>query len=247
MGKEKTSWDTESGLLDNFDFVVEEQWFGEDENSDDGRIFLFLQGTATDDMDEVTEDHVERYSTGKNWEVVEDGEEVENATGRNRFNQNSGMGRFINALVALGDDVAEMLQERGEANVAATFANLNMHMENRVVSTWPDKETNEQLEWRLNLPTSISIKKKKAKKASPKKASSKKASPKKGGSKGGSSKLRNAIIEFAAQFDEDEHSDFVEQILDEDVFSDADKIEADEELNAEVLDSDSKLWAKAHK
>ncbi len=242
MGKEKTSWDTESGLLDNFDFVVEEQWFGEDEESDDDRIFLFLQGTATDEMDEVTEDHVERYSTGKNWEVVEDGEEVENATGRNRFNQNSGMGRFINALVALGDDVAEMLQERGEATVAATFAGLKMHMENQVVSKWTDKDTGEELEWRLNLPTSVSVKKK-AKKSPAKKSPTKKATAK----KSGSSKLRAAVIDFASQFDEDEHSDFVEQVLDEDVFEQAGKIEKDEELNAEILDSDSKLWAKAHK
>jgi len=242
MGKEKTSWDTESGLLDNFDFEVEKQWFGKDEDADDDdRIFLFLQGTATDEMDEVTEDHTERYSTGKNWEVVEDGEEVENATGRNRFNQNSGMGRFINALVALGDDVAEMLQERGEATTAVTFAELNMHMENRVVSTWPDKDTGEMNEWRLNLPTSVSVKKKKAKKSATKKSATKKSA------KGGSSKLRAAVIEFASQFDEDEHSDFVEQVLDEDVFEQAGKIEKDEELHAEILDSDSKLWAKAQK
>jgi len=85
--------------------------------------------------------------------------------------------------------------------------------------------------------------KKKAKKATAKKSPAKKATAK----KGGSSKLRAAVVDFASQFNEDEHSDFVEQVLDEDVFEQAGKIEKDEELNAEILDSDSKLWAKAHK
>lgn len=247
MGKKNSPWDTESGLLDNFDFEVTEAWFGQNEESDDDeRIFLFLRGDATDETGEITEDHEERYSTGKNWEVVNDGDEVENATGKHLFHESGGMGRLITALVGLGDDVAEMLQERGLPTVAETFNHMTMHMENRVVSRWSDKENpGEMLEWRLNLPTEVATKAKKKKKASARKAPAKKATSK--GAKGGGSKLRAAVIEFAGEFDEDEHEDFVEQVLDEKVFPKADKIEADEELHAEVLDSDSKLWAKAHK
>ncbi len=55
MGKE--SWETTSGLLDDFTLNVAEAWFGEDEENDDERIYLFLRGLATDSDDgEESED-----------------------------------------------------------------------------------------------------------------------------------------------------------------------------------------------
>ena len=244
---EKTSWDTESGLLDDYDFVVKETWFGEDEESDnqDGRIFLFLRGEAFEDGELSDDEHRERYSTGKNWEVVEDGEEVENATGKNRFNQNAGVGRLINALVAI-DDVAEALKDKGNAFEAETFNGLNMHMERKIVSRWTDSDTGEELEWALALPTSVELKSKKSKskKSKGKKGGSGKASRAKG--KGTKPSLRSDIIDFAGEFDEDEHDEFVDQVLDDSLFERAEEIQDDDELHAEVLDADSKLWAKAH-
>ncbi len=251
MGKqEKSSWDTESGLLDNYDFEVEEAWFGLDEeadDSDDERIFLFLRGTAEDEEGEEHEEHRERYSTGKNWEVVEDGTEVENASGKKRFNENAGLGRLINALVALGEDEAEYLASRGESYEASTFEGLKMHMEGRVVSKWTNDDGDE-VEWRLNLPTSIKMKTKK-KKSSKKGGKGKaKRSPakKKTSKKDSDSGLRAEIVTFAEQFKEDEHDEFVSQVLDSDVFENADSIEDDDELHAEVLDPDSNLWSEAH-
>jgi hypothetical protein len=245
---EKTSWDTESGLLDDYDFAVKETWFGTDdeaENADD-RIFLFLRGEAYEDGELVDDEHRERYSTGKNWEVVEDGAEVENATGKNRFNQNAGVGRLINTLVQDGA-VAKALAKKGEAYEAATFNGLNMHMERKTVSKWTDNDTGEELEWVLALPTSMDLKPAKAKKSKGKKGKggSGKASKAKG--KGSTPSLRSDILEFAAEFEEDEHDDFVDQVLDDDVFARAEEITEDDELHAEVLDADSKLWAKAHK
>lgn len=239
---EKSSWDTESGLLDDFDFEVEEAWFGEDEEADsnDGRIFLFLRGTAVDDEGEEHEEHRERYSTGKNWEAVDDGAEVENATGKNRFNQNAGLGRLINALVALGDDEAAFLQKRGQAYEASTFDGLSLHMENMEVSRWTNDD-GEEVTWNLNLPTAMTLPKKKAKKGGKGKAS--RSGTKKAKKPSG---LQAEIAEFAAQFNEDEHDEFVDQILDEDVFENANKIMDDDELHAEVLDPDSDLWADAH-
>lgn len=239
--KERSSWDTESGLLDDFDFVVDEAWFGEDEEADtqDGKIYLFLRGTAIDDEGEVHEEHRERYSTGKNWEVVDDGDEVEKATGRNTFNENAGLGRFINALVALGDDEAAFLGKRGEAYEAATFAGLELHLERLLVSQWVTDDGNDAV-WYLNLPTDLTIKKaKKGGKGKAGRSETKKASKK-------SSGLRAEIVTFAAQFDEKEHDEFVDQVLDSDVFDDAGKIQDDDELHAEVLDSDSDLWSDAH-
>ncbi len=250
-GKEHSSWETESGLLDDFDFDVEEAWFGEDEEADnnDGRIFLFLRGTAVDEEDEEYDEHRERYSTGKNWEVVEDGAEVENATGKNRFNQNAGLGRLINALVALGEDEAAYLQSRGQAFEAATFEGLKLHMENKVVSKWTNDDGDE-VEWRLNLPTELTIKKPKAKakkggKGKASRSDSKKPKDK-AKAKPKASGLRAEIATFAGQFGEDEHDEFVDQVLDSDVFDNADKITDDDELHAEVLDPDSDLWADAH-
>lgn len=247
--QERSSWDTESGLLDDYDFDVEEAWFGLDEeaDSDDERIFLFLRGTATDDEGEEHEEHRERYSTGKNWEVVEDGAEVENATGKKRFNENAGLGRLINAFVALGDDEASYLAGRGESFESDTYEGLKLHMENRVVSKWTNDD-GEEVEWRLNLPTSIKMKSKK--KAASKKGGKGKAdrstTKKKTSDKDSDSGLRAEIATFAKEFEADEHDEFVDQVLDSDVFANADKIEDDDELHAEVLDPDSDLWNKAH-
>lgn len=247
MGK-GDSWSdpTESGLLDDFDFTVEEAWFGENEESDnnDGRIFLFLRGTAIDDEGEEHEDHVERYSTGKNWEVVDDGAAVENAAGRQKFNQNAGIGRLINAFVALGEDVLAYLGSRGDTFQAKTYEGLQMHMNGRVVSTW-ENDDGETVEWRLNLPTSVKVKKaaKKGGKGKASRSASTKSKPK----KKGNASLRAAISEFAAQFDEDEHDEFVTQVLDEDVFDQAEAILDDDELHAEVLDPDSDLWTEAER
>lgn len=241
MGKD--AWSTETGLLDDYDFDVEEVWFGEDEESDnaDGRIFLFLVGTATDDEGEEHEEHRVRYSTGKNWEVVEDGAEVENAAGRHRFNRNSGLGRLIDALVGLGDDEAAFLQSKGDPTQAATFDGLKMHMEARVVSKWTNDD-GEEVEWSLELPTSLATEKpKKGKKGGKGKASrSESKKPRK------ASGLRAEIIEFAGEFQDDEHDEFVDQVLDEEIFDRAGEIMDDDELHAEVLDPDSDLWGKAH-
>ena len=250
MGKEKSSWDTESGLLDDFDFEVEEAWFGEDEEADsnDGRVFLFLRGTATDDDGEEHEEHRERYSTGKNWEAVDDGAEAENATGKNRFNENAGLGRLINALVGLGDAEAAFLSKRGQAYEAATFDGLEMHMNSKLVSKWQNDDqvgTDEWNTWTLTLPTELTMPKpKKAKGGKGKASRSATKKVKKTASK--PSGLQAEIIEFAKQFKEDEHDEFVDQVLDEDVFENANKIMDDDELHAEVLDPDSDLWANAH-
>lgn len=246
---EKTSWDTESGLLDEYKFIVKEAWFGNDEEVEnpDDRVFLFLRGEAFVDGELEDDEHRERYSTGKNWEAVEDGAEAENATGKNRFNQNAGIGRLINALVGLGEDEADFLASRGEAYEAATFEGLTMDMERKVVSKWTDDETGEEVEWSLALPVALDMDSgKKSKKKGGKKGGSGKASRAKGKGKSKTPSLRSDIVDFAAEFNEDEHDEFVDQVLDDDVFDRASEIFDDDELHAEVLDADSKLWAKAH-
>lgn len=250
--EEQSSWDTETGLLDNYDFVVEEAWYGEDEEADEpsDRIYLFLRGEGTDDEGEIHEEHTERYSTGKNWEVVSGGKAVENAAGRKLFNQNAGVGRLINALVALGKSEAKFLQTRGIPTKAKTFRGLKMHMVNRVVSEWVNDD-GEDVKWYLNLPTSLKTKGGKKTKSKSKggqgKANRSTTKEKKTSKKGAkTSGLRAEIATFTEQFKVDEHDEFVDQVLDTDVFANADKIMDDDELHAEVLDPNSDLWNNSH-
>ncbi len=239
----KGSWETTTGLIEEGRMKVEEAWFGpnEDSDRDTDKIYLNLRGEVTFEGETIDDEHVERYSVGKNWEVVEDGAEVENATGKNRFNENTGLGRFINALVACGDDVATYLQKKGEAYEASTFEGLDMDMERQLVSEF-ESDDGETVRWFLLLPVAVKVKAKKGSKA--KKGGSGKASRGKGKDK--KSSLRSDIIDFAKEFDEDEHDEFVDQVLNEDDFPNAVKIEDDDELHAEVLDPDSELWSEAH-
>ena len=244
------SWQTQSGLLDDYDFDVTEAWFGEDEENDDDRIFLFLRGRAETDDGEVDDEHRERYSTGANWEAVEDGEQIENAANKEQFNRNTGMGRLIDTLVELGDDVAQALAERGEAYVAATFNNVTMHMTRRIVSKWTDDDTGEDLQWELALPTSVDFnssgKKKKSKGGGSKKGSKAKSGGKSKAKAKGKKSLRDRVVGFAAKFGEDEHDKFIDEVLDEETWSAASDIYDNDELHAEVLDPDSDLWDEAH-
>lgn len=235
-----SSWETTSGLIEEGRMKVDEAWFGpnEDSDRDTDKIYLNIRGEVTFEGETIDEEHVERYSVGKNWEVVEDGAEVENATGKNRFNENTGLGRLINALVACGDDVATFLQKKGEAYEASTYEGLDMDMERMLASEF-ESDDGETVRWFLLLPVAVKVKAaKKAKKGGKGKAS-------RGKGKGKSS-LRSDIIAFAKEFDEDEHDEFVDQVLDEDTFPAAEKIEDDDELHAEVLDPDSGLWSEAH-
>ncbi len=251
MGSE--SWETTSGLLDDFTLNVDEAWFGEDEENDDERIYLFLRGLATDTDDgEESEDYRERFRVGQNWEVVDKGGSVENATGKSKFNKNSGVGRLIRSMVADGA-TAEALAERGDATDAETYIGLTLHLV-RIEQTPFKNDDGDMVEWNILSAAGVEFPKK-AKAKDKAKAKAKDKKKKAGGSgkvdegkttsKGGS--LRKTVIAFAGLFGDDEHITFVEQVLDVDVFPAAPDIEDDDELHAEVLDDEGKVWTKARK
>ncbi len=246
MGKE--TWETTSGLLDDFMLQVDEAWFGEDEENDDERIYLFFRGTATDEDDgEEIEDYRERFRVGENWEVVDKGAGVENATGKHKYNKNSGLGRLIRSMVADGD-TAEALAERGDANLAETFIGLTIHLV-RIEQTPFENDDGDMVEWNILSAAGVEFpdekKSKKDKKDKGDKGDSGKADKGEKKSKGGS--LRKTVIAFAGQFGDDEHTTFVEQVLDADTFPAASDIEDNDELHAEVLDDEGKVWSKARK
>ncbi len=242
MGKE--SWETTSGLLDDFTLKVEEAWFGEDEENDDERIYLFLRGLAIDSDDgEESEDYRERFRVGTNWEVVDKGAGVENATGKQKFNKNSGVGRLIRSMVADGA-TAEALAERGDATEAETYIGLTLHLV-RIEQTPFENDDGDKVEWNILSAVEVEFPKKKKKKKTTKKDGDSGKADKGEDSKGKS--LKKTVIAFAGQFGDDEHITFVEQVLDAETFPAASDIEDDDELHADVLDDEGKVWTKARK
>lgn len=247
MAQGKGSWKTDSGLLDDFDFDVEEAWFGK---SEEGRASLHLRGEARQDDGEgnmvvVDEEHELRYSLGDGWEPAKGGSEVQHSAGKTTFNQNAGIGRLINSIVGLGDDVIEEMSSRGETYEAETWTGLSFHIEREKFS-FRDRETDEKIEFEVPLVTdflgTIDVEDKApAKKAPTKKKSAAKKSGARGGKKKGNAALRKAIIEFGVDYED--HASFVEDVFDEDEFDRAEDLQADEELSADVLDEEGEIWA----
>ena len=243
MGSE--TWETTSGLLDDFTLQVEEAWFGEDEENDDERLYLFLRGTATDSDDgDESEDYRERFRAGQNWESVDKGAGAENATGKQKFNKNSGIGRLIRSMVA-DEDTATALAERGDANQAETYIGLTIHFVREEQQPF-ENDDGEMIEWNILQAVEVEFPKAKAKGKKKGKGGSGKAD--KGKKKGeGGGGLKKTVIAFAGLFDDDEHTTFVEQVLDTDTFPAAPDIEDNDELHADVLDDEGEVWTKARK
>lgn len=237
------AWGTSSGLLDNYDLHVKEAWFGENEESDraDGAIYLFLQGEAYEDGELVEEDKTERFGTGKGWEVVEEGAAVEHASGRNRFNRNSGMGRVVTAITELGADTLTAMAERGAGPFEAkVFKDTIIHFGARhVVSEWITDE-GEKMKWEMSLPESITFGKAKGS-AAKAKGGSKKAEADPADAKA-TKALERKLVKAAKEFDEDDHEDFLESALDE-----FPEVEDFPDLHADLLDDEGTIWTSAHK
>jgi len=238
MAKAKTEdlWGTDSGLLDNYDLTVEEAWFGQPEPGDDGkqddRIFLFLSGDAEDEEGEIHEDHIDRYSVGKGWEVVEEGAEVEHGS-RRKFNTNTGAGRLVNTLMEVAD--LDELRKKGNPIEASTFVGLVLSQKRRVVSTF-ESDDGETIKWELPLPIEVAFGKKKAAgkgKGKPAAKTSKKADEK------ALTKKVQALANKMAGKGED-HDDFLDAALDK-----FPEIEDFDELHADVLDEDGDIWTAA--
>lgn len=58
--------------------------------------------------------------------------------------------------------------------------------------------------------------------------------------------MTKVVTEFARLFEDNEHTTFVEQVLDPDIFPRADEIDDDDELHADILDDEGKVWSKSH-
>lgn len=273
------SWETTSGLLDDYVLTFEEVWFAKPKNYQDGKAtVLQVRGTATDPEDdgEILDDEKENfYSLGDGWEPDDGGEAAAHGAGKTKFNENSSMGKLIKAAVGLGEDVIDVLKSRGESTDASTWRGLIFRME-RTEFTFKDRKTGEERNYYVDLPIEFlgvdEDVEGQNKKASGRKAAAKKDAPaaktrtrtkkaeveaededgdaeeaapaprsRRRSKSSSNDALKAAVIEFAAEFDD--HSDFMEAVLDADEFAQADDVQADEELLNDIIDEDGAIWA----
>lgn len=265
-------WGVVSGLLDDFDLIVNEAWWATDPRFGEGKSpLLHLRGQATVDGAVVDEEAELLFGTGDGWKAGKGGENVTHPSGKTKFTDSSNAGKLVQAILELGPDVAAVLKEKGKPTEAETWRNTSWHFE-RKTFTFKNRKTGEMTEYQVALPTSFNgLTDSDAPAAKPtaatKKAASTAAAPsrkakaeeaeeapaaaapsRKGKAAGGNSELRAYVIAFAKQFGPDEHGDFVDNVYDKDVMP-ADKLEeiqADEALGIEIMDETGKLWAEAH-
>jgi hypothetical protein len=76
----------------------------------------------------------------------------------------------------------------------------------------------------------------------PEEEAPKKTPARKPRAKKGNADLRAAIVALGAEYEFENHADFVEFVFDPDTFDQAEALQNDEELSAEALDEDSALW-----
>lgn len=149
------SWETTSGLIDEYILTLEEVWFSKPPNYMEGKqTVLQVRGEAVDpeDEDEVLDDEKENfYSLGDGWEPDDGGESATHGAGKTKLNENSSMGKLIRAVVGLGDDVIAELKSRGETTEASTWRGLRFRFE-RTEFKFKDRKTGEEREYFVDLP-----------------------------------------------------------------------------------------------
>lgn len=117
---EKTSWDTETGLPDDFEGTIVAAEFDTPANYGDGTMPVLVMT-----LDTPIQQFTQFVSIGDGWSILDGGARVEHKAKRG-FQQNSYMGRVIDRMVKeLG--MLELLRERGEAWEAAAWVGLKLH------------------------------------------------------------------------------------------------------------------------
>ena len=136
-----SSWDTSTGLIEAFTMDVQEAWFGTNDKYQSGKVLLLnFKGPQIVDGDEVEPEGHIWYSCGQNWKAAQGGASAVNTTGSDSFNENTGIGRLIDSVKALGDDAIGVMRGRGESFEAETWANLSLDLERTHVSSFKNDE-----------------------------------------------------------------------------------------------------------
>ena len=261
------SFETTSGLLEEYEMTISECWFGKDPNYQEGKATIFvIRGEAELDGEVLDDEKQVFYSLGDGWEPDNDGDAATHNAGKTQFNSSSNMGKFIAAAVETGKDLIAELESRGsEAYEASTWQGLRF-LFNRKRFTFKDRNTGEEREYFVELPVEFlgaedSGKKKRAARSSTtakpatrrRKAADTEeveeapapARRRRSSKSGVDEKLRAAVVEFAAEWEE--HGDFMNAVLDPDEFDQADALQdpANEELLNDILDEAGSIWTES--
>ncbi|MHA1813643.1 MAG: hypothetical protein ACTSYX_09465 [Candidatus Thorarchaeota archaeon] len=125
----ENTWDTIEGLPDDFDFIIDDAYFGYRDEYQNGEVALLIwEGHSPDeDVDSII------WPCGSGWEVTNRGANVSHPK-RNRFVKTSMVGRLIDRVVKeLGVDMAS----RGDATEASVWKGLGFHMRREEMSFGP--------------------------------------------------------------------------------------------------------------
>lgn len=127
------SWDTETGLIDDYDYTIEVATFTTDSRYNDGQTLLLKwEGTAVTADGEAI-DHMLLLPCGSGWESRDGGRSATHDKGKTRFNRSSIIGKIIDRCIKdLG--MGDVLMPRGEPTESQTWEGLTFHMKREVIN-----------------------------------------------------------------------------------------------------------------
>ena len=148
MAEERSTWETETGLPDDFEFTVTDAAFLKSAEFKNGEI-LFLN--LTGDTDELGE-HEIRVACGPGWESLDGGKTARHESGNPKkgFNANTHMGLWIDRCVK-ELDLGSTLGPRGEATDAKVWVGLKFHMKQKQFG-FKNNQTGEDVSYSRLLP-----------------------------------------------------------------------------------------------
>lgn len=115
----------ETGLIDDFDFTVENAYFATDSNYNDGETLLLKLEGATDNAE--APETVLQYSCGNGWEASDGGKVAVREDGRRRrFNQQTGIWKLVEAAMNCG--AADAMRTKGTPMEASMWVGLRFHI-----------------------------------------------------------------------------------------------------------------------
>jgi hypothetical protein len=125
------TFQTGSGLIDEYTLNIKDAVFAYDSRVQDGEVPI-LQLVGVNSETGNAEDSI-WLKVGKNWEITDGGKAISyTGTGKAMVNRQSQYGKFIDAFISV-DGANDIINERGmDAFVAASWEGLNLHVE-RVV------------------------------------------------------------------------------------------------------------------
>lgn len=259
--KKATNWKVGSGLLDNFWMTIGSAWYGTDANYRGGAVTLFkVQGEAEIDDEVVDADHTIFYGMGDGWRAVKNGRAAEHPAGKVIFNKQSNAGRFVQAVLTL-PGAKDAFEERGfEPYEADAWEGARFRFESKEFSI-KDRETKETNTYDVSLPvefggfvdadeTPAAGASKRGRRSAAKAEEVEAPKPsgrgrRSRGASGGAKDngaLRNSVVMFAADFEDDAHAEFVNAVFDPDEFPQAEELQGDTELSNDALEVNGSIW-----